>query len=218
MLKKLFHKILDMLFPRSCAGCNTPNTVLCDKCIADLPPAGNTEDIDIVSVFDYRNETIKKTIWLLKYKGSRDVGRKIAGAVHDRLLEELHERSIFSNFHDPILIPIPLSKKRAKARGFNQSEIIAREMSFIDNCSSFTLATNVLYKTKDTPSQVSIKNREKRLRNLKGCFFVKAPLRVKNRSIILIDDITTTGATISEARETLLAAGARNVIAFTVAH
>ncbi|KKU76429.1 MAG: hypothetical protein UY03_C0035G0001, partial [Parcubacteria group bacterium GW2011_GWA2_47_64] len=72
-------------------------------------------------------------------------------------------------------------------------------------------------KCKDTGSQTKMDTRKKRLENLKGCFVADGKA-VEGRNIILIDDVATTGATLVEARKTLLRAGARKVIAFTVAH
>ncbi len=212
-------KILNILFPVFCVGCRTKNTPLCEKCILSIPPPEqNKLRTEIISIFSYKNDITRKAIAFLKYKNNKEVGKILALSLYDIVLEELTEQNIFSNFSNPILIPIPLSKKRLKERGFNQSEVIAREMSFIDKGSSFTLATNVLYKTKNTPSQVSIKDKKKRLQNLHGCFSVKTPNKIKDANIILIDDVATTGATIEEARKTLLKSGAKKVIAFTIAH
>lgn len=212
-------KILDILFPVSCIRCKTKNTPLCKKCIQNIPPpAHNTSQTNIISIFSYKNAVTRKAISSLKYKNNKDIGKIFADLLYDIVLDELNEQNIFSNFNNPLLIPIPLSKKRLRERGFNQSELLAKEMSFIDNGSSFTLATDVLYKVRNTPSQVSIKDRQKRLQNLRGCFSVKNPDKIKNRNIILIDDVTTTGATINEAKKTLLKAGAKKVIAFTIAH
>jgi competence protein ComFC len=217
-VKKILNKILNIIFPIRCVGCGIENNLLCDKCVSLLPVAKKTELEYTTSVFDYKNETLRKTIWSLKYHGNKDAGKFFAKSIYNILLEDISEQKIFSNFKHPLLIPIPLSKKRLKERGFNQSEIIAKEMSFLDNGTSFTLVTNVLYKIKDTPSQVSIKDKNKRLNNLQDCFIVKDNGLINGKNIILIDDITTTGATIKEARKTLRAAGAKKVIAFTAAH
>lgn len=139
-------------------------------------------------------------------------------ALYDTLLEELAEFSLFYGKEKPLLIPIPISKKRFRKRGFNQTELIAQQMSFIDMGESFTLTTNVLYKIKDTPSQMSIKDKRKRLHNLRGSFVVKNAALVRGKNVILLDDILTTGATLREAKRTLRAAGARKIICFALAH
>jgi predicted amidophosphoribosyltransferase len=83
-----------------------------------------------------------------------------------------------------------------------------------------TLKNKILIKPKETEHQARIKDRRTRLKNIIGSFAVKdsEKNKIKNRNIILIDDITTTGATLTEAKKVLKQAGARKIIAFTVAH
>jgi len=80
------------------------------------------------------------------------------------------------------------------------------------------LANNILIKPKETEHQARIRDRRERLKNIAGSFAVKNNEKIKGKNIILIDDILTTGATLSEAKKVLKQAGARKVIAFTVAH
>ena len=149
------------------------------------------------------------------------------------------------NFNHPILIPIPLSAKRYKERGYNQAELICKELIRLSKTNHltppldslgaplslirrgaggevFTLENNILIKPKETEHQARILNREKRLKNIVGSFAIKNAeeniSKIKNRNIILIDDITTTGATLTEAKKILKKNGARKVIAFTIAH
>jgi len=216
-LKFLLQIILNTLFPSKCVGCKIKNILLCDECLSKIPPSLQSFDTT-TSVFNYKNTVIKKALWILKYKGNKKMGEIFARIVYDKILEEISDEKILSNFREPLLIPIPLSKKRLRERGFNQSEVIAHEISILDTGMSFTFANKILYKIKDTPSQVSIKDKAKRLKNLHGCFSIKDKKSVCGKNIILIDDITTTGATIAEVNKTLLYAGAKKVIAFTVAH
>ena len=140
--------------------------------------------------------------------------------MHGKILEELSELTLMENFTNAILIPIPLSGKRYRERGYNQAELICRELEKLDKKSNFTLEKNILIKPKETIHQAHIKDRRERLRNLSGSFAIKEQNKniIKNRNIILIDDITTTGATLSEAKKILKKYGARKIIAFTVAH
>jgi len=80
------------------------------------------------------------------------------------------------------------------------------------------LEKDTLIKPKDTKHQAHIENRSERLKNIIGSFAVKNPEAIKGKNIILIDDILTTGATLTEARKILKYSGARKVVAFTVAH
>jgi len=79
------------------------------------------------------------------------------------------------------------------------------------------METNVLYKIKETISQVEIKDRNKRLKNIQGVFAVKNSEIIRNKVIILVDDITTTGATLNEAGRVLKQAGGKKIIGLTVA-
>ncbi|MBY0376639.1 ComF family protein, partial [Patescibacteria group bacterium] len=83
---------------------------------------------------------------------------------------------------------------------------------------NFKLETEALLRIKDGPHQARIENRSERLKNIVGVFATNKNFDVKNRNIILIDDVTTTGGTLSEAKKVLKEAGARKVIAFTIAH
>src|SRR5204863_311048 len=116
------------------------------------------------------------------------------------------------------LIPIPLSPKRMRERGFNQALLIASALCRIDRGENFTLEKDVLQKPKETRHQAEIENRSERLKNLIGSFALRNPEKIENHNLILLDDVSTTGATLAEARKTLQKAGARKIIAFTVAH
>jgi len=138
--------------------------------------------------------------------------------LYERILEELADLTIMENFQKPILIPIPISKQRHRERGYNQTELICRELIKLDKNQNFELENNLLIKIHETVHQARIKDRRERLKNLAGSFTIKNNTKIKNRNIILIDDITTTGATLNEAKKTLKIAGARKIVAFTVAH
>ncbi len=219
-LNTILSGALDTLFPIYCMGCKERGSYLCIPCLADSP-AAEREGLPWVSpLFDYRHPPVKKALWLLKYKNKKQLGHTFAQVLYGKIIEELSELSIMENFREPLLIPIPLSKKRYRERGYNQAELIAEELVKIDNNINFTLANDVLIKIKDVEHQARIRNRRERLQNIVGSFGIQASKEniVYKRNIILIDDILTTGATLSEAKKVLKAAGARKVIAFTVAH
>ncbi|MDP3726518.1 MAG: phosphoribosyltransferase family protein [bacterium] len=144
------------------------------------------------------------------------MAHRCAEMLYEHICEELGERALLHNFVNPLIVPIPLHTKRLRARGFNQAELIAREFVALDT--SFSVCTDALVRIKDTESQTKMKNREERIKNVTGCFKVSSPEKIKERNIILIDDVYTTGATLNEARGTLLHAGAREVLACTIAH
>ncbi|MEX0933693.1 MAG: phosphoribosyltransferase family protein [Candidatus Paceibacterota bacterium] len=218
-LHVLFADISNLLFPRTCVLCGTLDVDVCSSCIHTLSQEASAEPSltsTIRSCFAYKDERVRQIIWLLKYRSARFLASACAECIYEHLVEDMNELALFSNFTEPLLVPIPLSKKRLRARGYNQSELIARELV---RCSSYcTLRNDVLSKVRETPPQMSIKNKKERLTNIVGCFAVANSKCVKGRNIILIDDVTTTGATLREAEKVLREAGARSVIAYTFAH
>ena len=205
--------------------CGQRGADLCIKCLANSPIAERESAKWVFSLFDYRHPPIKKSLWLFKYKGKKRLASIFAEVMYDKIVEELSELSVMENFRDPILIPIPLSKKRYRERGYNQTELICKKLIKINNLRpgvDMQLENNILIKPKETEHQARIHNRRERLENIIGSFAIKNTKKkselIKNRNIILIDDITTTGATLAEAKKTLKKEGVRKVIAFTVAH
>lgn len=210
--------ILNIVFPLYCISCRKSGVNFCIKCLSDSPSAERESASWIFPLFDYRHPPIKKAVWLLKYKGKKPLANTFAEVIYGRILEELSDLSVIENFRNIILIPIPLSGKRYRERGFNQTELICNELIKLDKNENFKLENKVLIKRKDTKHQARIENRAERLKNIVGSFAVKNAEKIKSKNIILLDDVTTTGATLSEARKILKKSGAKKVIAFTVAH
>ncbi|MBU0611924.1 ComF family protein [Patescibacteria group bacterium] len=215
---KVLNAILDLIFPPKCISCGKSNTDFCLKCFSKCPQAERESAEWIFPLYDYRYPPIKKAMWLLKYKGKRRIADLFAEIMYERIIEELSDLKLMENFCKPILIPIPLAPRRMRERGFNQAELICQKLIKLDNKKNFEFKNNVLLKPKDTEHQALIKDRQKRLKNLVGSFVIKNAQFIKNRNIILIDDISTTGATFSEARKTLKEAGTKKIIAFAIAH
>ena len=226
---------MDFIFPAKCISCGISGNDLCLKCLGDSPSAERESARWIFPLYDYRHPPIKKALWVFKYNGKKRLANIFAENIYEKILEELSDLSVMENFTNAILIPIPLSSKRYRERGYNQAELICKELIKLDHLSPplaplsinkwrgvrgevFSLETSVLIKPKETEHQARIENRTQRLKNIIGSFAVKNEEKIKKRNIILIDDITTTGATLAEAKKVLKQAGARKVIAFTVAH
>ncbi|MBI2630801.1 ComF family protein [Candidatus Nomurabacteria bacterium] len=217
----LTNTILGIIFPLKCLLCGKSGIDLCLECLQDAPSAERESAKWIFPIFDYRHPAIKKSLWLLKYNGRKRLANVFAEIIYGKIMEELAELSVMENFSAPILVPIPLSKKRYRERGFNQTELICRELIKIDKTNkkkNFILEDSILIKPNDTEHQARIKDRTQRLKNISGSFSIQKGSDIKGKNIILIDDILTTGATLSEARKVLRQAGARKIIAFAVAH
>ena len=210
MLKKVIHMCLNFLLPQKCFGCGKENETLCRECLAKIDMPSLPKEGDIFSAADYGDETAKKAIWMLKYRGAKNLAEPLAELLNTRCLTKLE----IKNISDWLVVPVPLSKERLRERGYNQAELIAKHLSLLQR---LNLCADALVKIKDTPAQVSVKNKRERLKNLDGAFAVKNPEKILGKKIILIDDVSTTGATIREAKKTLRANGAKKVIAFVVA-
>lgn len=220
IFQKFYNGFWDLLFPRRCLSCGKEGASFCSACRGKIPLRGGFSHEGIFSLWEYGHPDVRNAITSLKYKNKRPVAKDIADSLSDALLEHLADKSVFSNPVSPplyLLIPIPLSKERFKKREYNQAELLAKELS-LKNPTSFVLDTASLQKTRDTGAQVTVGEREKRLRNMRGAFTVTNAESIRGRTILLIDDVTTTGATLAEARRALLKAGARLVYGITVAH
>jgi len=215
-IQTMISLLLDFLFPRFCIGCGTPHTQLCTSCIYKLPRARSPKHIDI-AVFDYRNKLVRSIIWHLKYRHKYPLATHLGNTMYEILLEELSEYMLFDTQAALYVIPIPLSRKRARHRGYNQSACIARALC-ANSPDMFIYTPHALYRHKNTPPQTHIRNKTKRKENIKGCFSVPYPEEVRGKDILLIDDVSTTGATLLEARKTLKKAGARSVLCVAAAH
>ncbi len=115
-----------------------------------------------------------------------------------------------------LVIPVPLAKTKRRDRGFNQAEAIAAAFARRQRSACIELNTGSLVRTRETASQTGLTRRQRRL-NLRGAFAVANPGPIQGRTILLVDDVMTTGATAAECTHVLLRAGAKQVFVATVA-
>ena len=225
MFRQTLNSLLDLLLPRRCFGCRRSGAALCAACAAAGEPADPLDGLATHALFAYRDPVIRKMIWALKYRGGQAIGVVLGTLLYNYLTEELSEASIWGgNDKNFLVVPIPLSPARLRARGYNQATAFAR--GFVSRGGelarhgggNFILAENILRRTRDTGSQTEIKQRAKRLKNMREAFAVINPEAARGKQIILIDDVLTTGGTMADARRALEAAGAKIVIAAAVAH
>ena len=115
------------------------------------------------------------------------------------------------------VIPVPLHKRKRAQRGFNQAEMIARDaLKELSRPKRFDLCVGVLVRQRETESQIGLTSHQRR-ENMRGAFAVSDPTRFLKRDILLVDDVVTTGTTVSECARVLLRAGAARVWVATVA-
>ncbi len=205
MIQSLFLHVLDFLFPPTSEALKL--RALSAQEIEVLLPKATTGNLPFISsLFTYKDPLVSELIASIKNKKDRHAFRCAGFALYKKISENL------GHF---ILIPIPLSKRRARERGYNQCEMLIDEVLKLDTEKRFEKRTDILLRAKHTSEQ-KLKNREERLAGTEKIFKV---VGVETASpVIIIDDVTTTGSTLKEARDALLQAGFTDVQALTVAH
>lgn len=222
--------LLDIFFPKFCVVCKKWGRYVCDSCRKDIeiieeyicPVCDNpatpalihdhcrhkTRISGVVSCMKY-NKTAKKIIKAIKYQLIYDIYNELAAAVSTTDVFQ-----IFSNkYRNCYLQPVPLHPNRLKIRGFNQAEELAKLFS-----KTFQYPViNSLVRVKDTKPQAQINNRKQRQENIKDAFNVINKNAVKQKSVILVDDVYTSGSTCFEAAKVLLNEGAGSVYVWSLA-
>ena len=217
---KFLNFLLDLFFPRFCLSCQKEGSYLCQDCQATLEISRfhqqySTQNLrDLYFALNYQSPLIKNLIQKFKYQPFvKELAFNLASLIieHFQLLD--NPPPFYGGEKNFILIAVPLEKRKLKWRGFNQAEEIAKELSFF---LKIPLISDCLIKTKDTIAQVELKA-EARKENIKGVFLVKNKDLIKEKKILLVDDVYTTGSTMEEAARVLKEAKAKEIIGIVVA-
>jgi ComF family protein len=211
LLRRGLEQALDLLFPPRCAGCEKVDTHWCAACQSELdslpfPPLRPMEPDSLlraVAATGYHDGKLQKVIWTLKFEN----GRTLAAPLGQRLGKRLQSLE----WTIDMIVPVPLNKKRLRQRGYNQSELMAQHIAALH---SVLLMPQAIDRTIDTRSQVGL-NMQERKENMKGVFRAD-PQAVADKTILLIDDVCTTGSTLEACAQAALEAGAAAVYALTV--
>jgi ComF family protein len=175
----------------------------CGMCRRAAPP------FERAVAFGAYDGVLRELVHLLKYQRVHPVapllGRLIARALAGVSLPE-----------NLVVVPVPLFKGRMRERGFNQAEQIARAFVRQRNSGSIQLDASSLVRTRQTASQTGL-TRHQRRANVRGAFSVVRPERIVAKNVLVMDDVMTTGTTVSECARVLLRAGARQVFVATAA-
>lgn len=230
-------KILDLLFPPTCEFCGKVGKYVCDNCYKKVIylELKKEEKNDKFFMYKYDNE-IRKLILKYKFEDKSYLCNFFA----DKILNS-SEAVEFIKQYD-IIVPVPLHKKRFLERGYNQTKEVAKIISNKinknvlnkikanevdertigtnniekDTIKVIKLENNVLKKNKNIAPQ-STKKVEARLSDVKNVFYVKNADKIKNKNVLIFDDIYTTGATASECRKVIMEAGAKKCGIMTIA-
>jgi ComF family protein len=242
-VKAASSSLFSILFPSDCRICRTPLTnvaalPVCEPCLAKIVPLegplcqicgeklfypnAEAEDVPLCPIckrvgahfrraaaYGAYEGALRDLIHLFKYDGIRPAGKILGGLLNQTVAAMALPESVF-------VVPVPLWSGRRAARGFNQAEAIARSFISVQRSSSIQLDTSILVRTRETASQTGL-TRHQRRANVRGAFAVVKPARVKGRSILIVDDVMTTGVTAGECARVLRRAGAKEVYVATVA-
>lgn len=208
---KPLRSLASLLFPPHCAFCGKAGVQgVCPKCEKTLPycktPFHERAEIGACLAPLRYEGAVREALLDYKFHGSQS---RCTG-FGDLLAQAAAEH--FGGQFD-LVTYVPVSKKRRKERGYDQSYLLARE-----TCRRWdTAPAALLQKTRDNPAQSSLSSREERQKNVAGVYAAVDEEKIRGARILLIDDILTTGATLREAARVLRAAGAQNVICATLA-
>jgi len=239
MLRAKLEFVLDFLatliFPKRCIRCKKSGEYICDNCFATIsflqfqvcgicqkgsidgmthPKCRTAYGIDgIISSIEYKG-IVKKLLYQFKYKPYLSDLKTILGKL---FYEGLIQQEAFEKFvskENVVITAVPLHKSRERSRGYNQSELLAKELSISLKIPYHKL----LIREKQTKPQFELK-KEERKKNILGAFSLNPKLKTQNlKNIILVDDITTTGATLRECAKILKQSGVSKVLGVTLAH
>lgn len=223
--------ILDALWPARCAGCGTVGTPACRACLdavsvprtqqcpscgysslrgVPCPACRGRTHLDRVVAATALDEHSERFVHALKYRNLASLAAPLADRMCGLIAAHPAARDLLSA--SPVIVPVPLHGIRLYERGYNQAELLARRIATV---TAMALRTDLLTRVRPTAPQVSTDSRARRRENMAGAFVASG---CADLDILLIDDVTTTGATLGDCARALKEAGARSVSALTLAH
>lgn len=207
--------ILELLFPTRCVLCRDflggGRPRICPRCAEMLPEAenggkrhGDFFSLCVSSV--YYEKTMREAILRYKFQGARVYASAFGTLLASTIYEQLDGKYDFISW-------VPLDRKRRRKRGYDQAELLAKQaaLQLRKEC------LPVLKKKRGVPPQSGTGSPERRRANIAGAYSVPDPKLVAGKRILLVDDIVTSGSTLSECAKTLLLAGAEDVLCATLA-
>lgn len=233
----MFDFIASLLYPKRCVGCKKSGNYICDNCFSKIsfleyqicgicqkgsidslthPKCKTPYSIDgIISSISYKG-IVKRLLYQFKYKPFlSDLKVPLSKLFYEGLIQQ--EAVIKFVSRDNVLVTaVPLHVSRERKRGYNQSELLGKELA---KRLDITYMSSILDRLKQTKPQFEL-TKEQRKENLKGAFALNSRFKqkIKGKQIILVDDITTTGATLRECGKVLKQSGAGKVLGVTLAH
>lgn len=232
--------ILDIIFPKVCLGCGKFTVAgdfdyVCKKCFGGISLKNTLECIgckrqtqlgltcmsckkenkidQLLIAAELSDPVVEKMLKAYKYKFIPEMIKPLSVIAKKGIKKLLSKK--FNLFDDsPVIMPVPLHKKRLNWRGFNQAQLLAKDISDVFLVS---YSDNILVRTSYYKNQAGIKAKESRIENIKNNFIVSDNGAIRGKIVILVDDICTTGATLNECTRVLKKSGAKRVIGFVIA-
>jgi ComF family protein len=227
---RMFQDLLSLLFPEICHACDEPlargENFICTSCNVKLPytdlhlhgaTALNTLQqkfwgkVPVRFAFAYLHfkpkGRVQRLLHKLKYKGAHELGEHL-GKRYGALLADHHYADQFD-----LILPVPLHRLKLRRRGYNQSDSFAKGLS---EAMQVAWSNSMLLRTIDTDTQTK-KSRLDRWQNVEHVFEVKSPDKLKEKRVLLVDDVLTTGATLEACAAVLLQSGCSEVSIVTIA-
>ena len=186
--------VLDLIFPKTCYGCGQVGFYFCPKCTRRIDPGKlnhlkNSRIEAHLAVFN--DQTIKNSITSLKYNFVSHLAPDLARLTARTIKKSFPLIDTYLHQNHFVLIPAPLHLYRLNWRGFNQSALVGEYLAkYLD----IPYISNLVIKNISTPTQVKSTSKSQRLKNLSGAFSLNPGIKIP-KSIIIFDDIFTTGAT-----------------------
>ncbi|MFC1511104.1 ComF family protein [Candidatus Margulisiibacteriota bacterium] len=204
-MKKLLDSLLNLIFPPRCEVCKqSSQETLCQECFGQIKFMKPHLGIHCISVYE---GPLRTAIHRFKFKKRK----RLAEPLGILLVQYLSRTPNLSMEEIDVIVPIPLHKKRLRARGFNQAQLLAQVIGrYFDKPT-----VPALERSKNTKAQFDLA-REERFTNITGAFRVVDTQNIYQKRVLLLDDIYTTGSTIAECSKTLKIAGAKRVEVLTL--
>ena len=215
-----------LIFPPVCGICGKLNeNYLCSRCNLDLQKESGFQIENYITETGFQRKKFDEHIYFFQYQGLireqiinykfNDKAYKYKAIskfiINNHILKDFKIFQILNDYD--VIVPVPISKQRLKERGYNQAELIAREIA---KTLCKPIVTNCLYKSKNIAPQSTL-NKEEREENVKGVYTLKNSETLLNKKVLLIDDIYTTGNTVNECCKTLEKAETQKIGVMTIA-
>lgn len=214
----MLEKVVAFFFPDTCIGCGRTGSALCAVCERNITTRPEALAGNMGALFDYRHPMVKKAIVGLKYRSRKALAEYFGVALYREFFKHL-SRDQQKVKEGIMLVPVPAHIEGMRRRGYNHAELIARAISVCAAQDGFVLPVElILERNKETIHQVEAKTKKQRLESQIDAFSAKNGARITGKTVILIDDVITTGATIRAAKNALRPYGPKRILAVAAAH